>query len=221
MFQTYEKNKFDLDRTQEISKELVQIFKKRRTTRIYEGFTVPDEIIDRALEIAGSAPSGANKQPWLFCKISSGDQKREIRQLSEVREKEFYVDKPNFKWLADLKQFNTDENKGFLENASHLIPVFYKNSEILDCGERSKNYYAKESTGIACGMLISALHLFGLQTLTYTPSKMSFMREYLGIDSSYISFMMIVVGVAPQKYLVPDIKKKTLSEISKNYVLEI
>ncbi len=220
MLETYTKNKFNEDRSLKISHDLVNIAKKRRTTRVFTGEVVSDELIDNAIRIAGLAPSGANKQPWFFCKISDASLKREIRLLSEKREREFYIEKPNKKWIEDLKQFHTSEDKSFLESASHLIPIFYKNTEVDKDGDVSKNYYAKESTGLACGMLINTLHLIGLQTLTYTPTKMTFLRDLLQLHKSYVPFMMIVIGVAPDRYEVPKISKKSLSDISKSYILD-
>lgn len=207
---------FNIENSLEISKGLVSSFKKRRSTRVFTGQKIPEEIIDNAIRVAGLAPSGANKQPWHFAKISDKKTIKKVRVLSEKREREFYIEKPNQKWIDDLKHLNVSEDKSFLDNASHIIPVFYENSNIID-GEISKNYYAKESVGIATGMLLSALHLTGVQTLTYTPTKMSFMRELLGLDKSFKVFMVIIVGISPGEYQVPDITKKSLSEISRTY----
>ncbi|MEE3077790.1 MAG: nitroreductase family protein [Bdellovibrionota bacterium] len=207
---------FNIENSLEISKGLVSSFEKRRSTRVFSGQKIPEEIIDNAIRVAGLAPSGANKQPWHFAKISDKRTIKKVRELSEIREREFYIEKPNQKWIDDLKHLNVDEDKSFLDNASHIIPVFYENTSVID-GELSKNYYAKESVGIATGMLLSALHLTGVQTLTYTPIKMSFMRDFLGLDKSYKIFIVIIVGISPREYEVPDIVKKSINEISSIY----
>lgn len=202
----------------EISSELVNLFEKRRSTRVFSGEKIPEEIINNAIKIAGLSPSGANKQPWHFAKITDSQTIKEIRKLSEQREREFYLEKPNEKWIEDLKHLNVNEDKSFLDKASHIIPVFFKNSQIEN-GEISKNYYAKESVGIATGMLLSALHLMGAQTLTYTPSKMAFIRDFLKLDKDYKAFMIIIVGISPKEYEVPEITKKSIKEISRTYQL--
>ena len=216
MMDEIERKIYDHELSKNISNDLVKIFKKRRTIREYTGEKVNEEVIDNALRIAGSAPSGANKQPWLFCKISNKKIIHHIRLLSEHEEDDFYVKRPNYNWIEDLKHLHTNEDKKFLDNASHLIPIFYRNFDLLD-GHKKKNYYAKESTGVAVGMLISALHLSGLATLTYTPKRMNYLKKLLNLDESYQSFMIVVVGVAPEKTQVPSITKKELSQISKSY----
>lgn len=216
MLKEIKRGSFDHNLAKNISHQLVGLFKKRRTIREYTGEKIDEEIIDNALHIAGSAPSGANKQPWLFCKVSDRELIRQIRILSEKEEEDFYVNKPNKKWINDLKHLHTNEDKKFLDNASHLIPIFYQNTENIN-GDKKKNYYAKESTGLAAGMLISALHLSGLATLTYTPKRMNYIKNILDIDPSYNAFMIVVVGISPEKVSVPVITKKSLEDISRSY----
>ncbi len=215
--QKYTKNTYQEQQAIETSQKLLSLYRKRRSTRFFTDQKIDQKIINNAIATAGSAPSGANRQPWLFCSVSCPQLKKQIRQLSEAEEENFYVKKPNKQWVKDLEFLHPKKEKPYLEYASHLILVFYKNQTITDEQEIQKNYYAKESTGIATGMLISALHLSGVSTLTYTPRRMKFMQELLEIDKSYIPFMLVVAGIAPEEFDVPMIKKKDLEQISKHY----
>lgn len=216
MMEQRERKQFDEKLSLNISQKLVSLFRKRRTTRSFNGDLIPEEIINNAIEIAASAPSGANKQPWLFCKVSDPLLKHKIRLLSEGVEYDFYKKRPNKTWLKDLEHLHTNENKSFIDQASHLVIIFYKNME-KNKDEISKNYYAKESTGIATGMLLSSLHLSGINTLTYTPKNMQYLNELLDIDKDYRSMMIVVCGIAPEKYQVPVINKKGFEEVCKIY----
>lgn len=216
MLEEIERNEFDHNLSLNISQKLVRLFKKRRTTRTYSGEKIPEEIIDNAIQVAASAPSGANKQPWLFCKVSDPILKNYIRVLSEEVELDFYKNKPNQKWLKDLSHLHTNEDKSFINDASHLIIIFYKNIDKSN-GEVSKNYYAKESTGIATGMLLSSLHLSGINSLTYTPKNMHYLNDALEIDKEYRAMMIVVAGIAPKQYQVPLIDKKGFDEVCKSF----
>ena len=206
------KNNYCPKNSFQVSSTLLETYKKRRSTRAYSGEIIPEETIQNAIKIAGSAPSGANKQPWMFYSVSDLKSKNEIKALAEKEEIDFYQLKPNKTWIEDLKHLHTNEDKSFLSDASHLIPVFYKN---INPEDKSKNYYAKESVGIATGFLLSALHLSGISTLTYTPKHMKFLKSYLDVPAEYHAFMVIVAGIPPKEYGVPTIEKKTLDDIYK------
>ena len=200
----------------EISRSLLNQFKKRRTIRDFKTDKFNKEIILNAIQIAGLAPNGANKQPWSFVLIESSEMKSRIRNESEKHEYDFYNIKKPKKWLNDLKHLHTDENKFFLTDAPYLIPVFSKSYEKVN-SEIKGNYYVKESVGIAVGFLISALHQSGISTLTYTPSKMNFLKSMLNRPEEEKLFMLIAVGLPKTGTMVPTITKKPLDQILTEY----
>ena len=200
-----------------ISKELVGIFRKRKTTRMFQKQKVDRDILLNAIAVAGTAPSGANKQPWSFVLIDDDETMNLIREKSEQEERKFYNETGPEKWLNDLKHLHTNEDKSFITDACCLIPVFSKNFSVDEENNKSNNYYVKESVGLATGMLISALHLCGLSVLTYTPSNRNFMVDLLGRPKSEKTFMVLVVGVASDELEVPVISKKSLSDIVSVY----
>ena len=161
------------------SRDFCTNLQRRRSVRDFSDRAVDREIIDNAVKAAASAPSGANKQPWHFVIIEGSETKRLIRKAAEAEEQEFYNGRAPQSWLDDLKVFETDENKPFLETAPYLIAVFLQRNSVDEDGIKHKNYYMPESVGIATGMLISALHFSGLATLTHTPSPMKFLNEIL------------------------------------------
>lgn len=187
---------------------------QRRTVRQFSDRTVPLEIIEECLLTAGSAPNGANLQPWHFVVVSDPQVKREIRIAAEQEEQEFYNRRAPQEWLDALAVIGTDEHKPFLETAPHLIVVFGKNHSHLPDGRRVKNYYVNESVGIATGFLIAAIHNAGLVSLTHTPSPMGFLNEILHIPPSEKPFLILVVGYPAQDAQVPIIEKKSLNEIA-------
>ena len=186
--------------------------RRRRTVREYAPDPVPRELIEAAVRVAGSAPSGANLQPWHFTVVEDPAVKRRIREAAEKEEHESYHGRMSEKWLRRLAVLGTDEHKPFLETAPYLIVVFRINS-IVEDGETEPTYYSQESVGIAVGMLLAALHNMGLATLTHTPSPMKFLQEILGRPKNEIPFVLIPVGYPADGAKVPDIERKSLEEI--------
>src|SRR5688500_9333945 len=191
-----------------------QHMQRRRTIRHFSDGPVSREIIEECLLVAGSAPNGANLQPWHFVVVSDPNVKHEIRIGSEQEEREFYHRRAPEEWLEALSVIGTDEHKPFLEVAPYLIVVFGKNHSELPDGRRVKNYYVSESVGIATGFLIAAIHHAGLVSLTHTPSPLGFLNDILHIPPDEKPFVILVVGYPADDAQVPDIKKKSLDEIA-------
>lgn len=187
----------------------------RRTCRSYSDEPVPRAIIETALEAAGSAPSGANHQPWHFAAVSSPKVKRAIREAAEAEERQFYAGKAGVEWLEALAPLGTDWEKPFLETAPWLIVVFAQRKGGIEEDGSAQNYYVTESVSIACGMLIAALTEAGLATLTHTPSPMGFLREICGRPEWEKPVMIIVTGHPGEDATVPDhaLRKKPLEQI--------
>jgi iodotyrosine deiodinase len=188
--------------------------KRRRTVRDFSDRPVPRDIIESALKAANTAPSGANLQPWHFVAISSADTKQKIRAAAEAEEREFYAHRASPEWLAALEPLGTDSDKPFLETAPWLIAVFLQKFGRLPDGTKVKHYYPAESTGLATGILITALHHAGLATLTHTPSPMKFLNEILGRPASERPFLLLVVGYPAHGARVPAIERKPLELIA-------
>jgi iodotyrosine deiodinase len=186
----------------------------RRSIRDFSPDPIPGGILESCLAAAHSAPSGANLQPWHFTVIQDPAIKRQIRQAAEAEEREFYESRAPDEWLDALKPFETDWHKPFLETAPALIAIFQKNQTTLPNGSASKTYYPKESTGIATGFLIAALHHAGLATLTHTPSPMGFLNEILQRPPTEKPFLLLVVGYPGPNCTVPEIDKIPLAEAS-------
>ena len=187
--------------------------RRRRTVREYSGEPVPEEVIDACIEAAGTAPNGANRQPWHFVVVRDPEVKRRIRVEAEKEERDFYAHRAPAAWLEALAHLGTDEHKPFLERAPVLIAIFAESYEVRD-GEKLKNYYVTESVGIATGILITALHHAGLATLTHTPSPMGFLNKVLDRPGNERPFLLLVVGYPADDALVPDITKKPLDRIA-------
>jgi len=187
---------------------------RRRTVREFSDRPVPIDIIETALKVAGTAPSGANLQPWHFVVVSSANAKRKIREAAEAEEREFYEHRASPEWLAALEPLGTDSDKPFLETAPYLVAVFLQKFGHLEDGRKVKHYYPVESTGLATGMLITALHEAGLATLTHTPSPMKFLNEILERPTSERPFLLLVVGYPAEDARVPDIHRKELTEFT-------
>jgi iodotyrosine deiodinase len=189
---------------------------QRRTVRDYSDRPVPREVIAHAIATAGTAPSGANLQPWHFVAIASDDRdlRRRIREAAEAEEREFYTHRAPKAWLDALAPLGTDWHKPFLEIAPWLIAIFVKPHGVNRDGSVLKHYYAVESVGIATGLLIAALHQTGLATLTHTPSPMAFLNTLLERPTSERPFLLLVVGYPAQGAEVPDITRKPLDEIA-------
>ena len=185
---------------------------RRRTVREFSDRPVPRDIIETALKAAGTAPSGANLQPWHFVVVGDAATRKKIRAAAEAEEREFYEHRASPEWLAALEPLGTDASKPFLETAPYLIAVFLQKFGRLEDGRKVKHYYPTESTGLATGILITALHQAGLATLTHTPSPMKFLNEILGRPTSERPFLLLVVGYPADDARVPDIRRKDLED---------
>jgi len=187
---------------------------RRRTVREYADRPVPAEIIRNAILTAGTAPSGAHKQPWTFAMVGDPAIKAKIREAAEIEERENYQRRMPEAWLQDLAPLGTDENKPFLTTCPWLIIVFAQAWAPGEEGEKLKHYYVNESVGIATGMLLAALHHAGLATLTHTPSPMGFLQKILGRPDHERAYMLIAVGYPKDGCKVPDLDRKSIDEIS-------
>ena len=190
---------------------------RRRTVREFSDRPIPEGVIENCIRAAGTAPSGANQQPWHFAVVSEPGLKSRIREAAECEEKEFYGGRAPDDWLEALSGIGTDWEKPFLEVAPCLIAIFQQNDSAGPDGERVKHYYAKESVGLATGLLIAALHRAGLVTLTHTPSPMGFLNGILGRPTSEKAFLLLVVGFPADGVTVPDLQRKSLEEIASFY----
>ena len=197
------------------SKKFYNLIKKRRSVRDFKKDVIDFEIIQNAILAAGTAPNGANLQPWHFVVIKNKSIKKKIRMAAEIEEKEFYEKKAPKEWLEALKPLGTDKNKSFLEEAPYLIAVFEKKYSIKN-RKKVKNYYVKESVGIATGILISCLHFSGLSMLTHTPSPMNFLNKILKRPVNEKPFVLLVVGKPKDNCMIPVFatKKKSFNKIS-------
>lgn len=189
-----------------------QRMKGRRSVRHFAPDPVPKPVILDALRAAGTAPSGANKQPWHFAVVTDPAVKRQIRLAAEAEEREFYQHRAGDEWLADLAPLGTDAHKPFLETAPCLIGIFLQKFNTDQDGGKHKNYYTSESVGIATGLLISALHLAGLATLTHTPSPMKFLNDILRRPAHERPFLLLVVGYPAAGAQVPHIHRRGLED---------
>ncbi len=194
------------------------MIKKRRSVRDFKIDPVDFEVIKNAILAAGTAPSGANLQPWHFVVVKNKSIKKKIRFAAEIEEKEFYEKKAPKEWLDALKPLGTDKNKSFLEEAPYLIAVFEKKNSIKN-NKKIKNYYVKESVGIATGILISCLHFSGLSMLTHTPSPMNFLNSILKRPLNEKPFVLLVVGKPKNDCKIPVFatKKKSFNKIATEF----
>ena len=188
---------------------------RRRTVRDFCDRPVPRALIEQCLRSAGSAPSGANQQPWHFVAVSDPATKHRIRTAAEAEEREFYEHRAPPEWLEVLQPLGTDASKPFLEIAPWLIAVFIRRFERLPDGSKRKHYYTDESVGLATGLLLAAIHHAGLVSLTHTPSPMKFLNEILNRPKDIERpFLLLVVGYPAAGAMVPDIGRKPLTEIA-------
>lgn len=202
------------------SRHFLETMKKRRTVRYFSREPVPYELIENAIATAGTAPSGANQQPWTFAVVTNPEIKRRIREAAEIEEKESYEHRMPQEWLQALAPLGTDWHKEHLEDAPYLIIVFEQPYGLkIETGEekRVKHYYVLESVGIAVGLLLASLHQAGLATLTHTPSPMGFLSQVLERPKNERPFVVIPVGYPAQNCTVPDITKKALDQILVRY----
>jgi len=196
------------------ARAFLEDLRRRRTVREFSPKPIPADVLADCLLAAGTAPNGANRQPWHFVVISDPEVKSRIRVAAEEEERAFYRERAPSDWLEALAPLGTDENKPFLEEAPVLIAIFGESYQVAADGSKRKNYYVTESVGIATGLLIAALHKAGLATLTHTPSPMGFLNEVLGRPSNERPFLLLVVGYPADGARVPDIGKKSLDEIA-------
>lgn len=205
---------FSPDEMRQRAAEFYAEIKRRRTVRDFSNRPVPREVIEDCLRAAGTAPNGANMQPWHFVVVSDPEIKRQIRVEAEKEEHEFYHGKAPQEWLDALAPFGTNEHKPFLETAPVLIAIFAETYGRLPDGRKVHHYYVQESVGIATGFLIAALHHAGLATLTHTPSPMNFLNPLLHRPTYERPFLLLVVGYPAEEAAVPAITKKPLEEIA-------
>lgn len=208
---------------QESARLFFEEMKARRTVRDFSEEPIPEGVLQNCLMAAGTAPNGANLQPWTFVVVQDPKIKKRIREAAEEEEHEFYSGRANQEWLQDLAPLGTDASKPFLEKAPALIAVFMQSWGIVKEGSakegigneatRKQHYYVKESVGIACGFLIAALHQAGLATLTHTPSPMKFLGDILERPENEKPFLLLVTGFPADGAEVPDITKKKADEI--------
>ena len=205
---------YPIEQMRQRGTEFYEEIRRRRTVRDFSDRPVPRDIIENCLLAAGTAPNGANLQPWHFAVVESAEVKSQIRKEAEIEERDFYQNKAPQEWLDALAPLGTDDNKPFLEIAPYLIVVFSKTHDQLPEGKIVKHYYPLESTGIATGFLINALHHCGLATLTHTPSPMKFLNPILERPKNEKPFLIIVTGYPASDAMVPDITKKPLNAIA-------
>lgn len=206
--------KYTEDEMKQRARNFYELLNKRRTVRNFSDRKVSREIIENCVKAAGTAPSGANLQPWHFVIVNDQKVKQKIRTAAEIEEQEFYNKRAPKEWLNALKALGTSPEKSFLETAPFLIVVFSKSYDINSKGEKTKNYYSVESTGIACGLLITAIHYSGLAALTHTPSPMKFLNKILNRPFNEKPFLILVVGYPADNAEVPDINRKPFNLIS-------
>ena len=198
----------------ERSNNFLETMSSRRTVRDYSSRAIPPSVIKNAIRTAGTAPSGANMQPWHFVVVTNPGVRTRIREAAEAEEIEFYKHRASAEWLEALAPLGTDQNKPFLESASCLIAIFLKKFSGPKNGKRQKNYYTSESVGIASGMLISALHYSGIATLTHTPSPMRFLNDILERPKDERPYLLLVAGFPERGATVPDIKRHELEHVA-------
>ncbi len=202
---------FEQDEMASRSLSFYQWMNERRSCRDFSDRPVAKEVIEKILLTAGTAPSGAHKQPWIFCVVSDAAIKTAIRTAAEQEEKESYDNRMSQEWLNDLAPIGTDWHKPFLETAPYLIIVFSRSYETEADGHKHQNYYVKESVGIACGFLLAAIHHAGLVALTHTPSPMNFLSNILNRPVNEKPFLLIPVGYATTECWVPDLQRKKIN----------
>ena len=187
---------------------------QRRSVRFFSDDPVPRDLVERAIETASTAPSGAHRQPWHFVAISNADLKREIRIAAEREEKESYERRMPDEWLEALRPFGTDWHKPYLETVPWIVVVFAEQFQVKEDGWKRKNYYVQESVGIACGLFVAALHHMGLTTLTHTPNPMHFLSQLLDRPPNEKPYILFPIGFPSDDATVPDIGRKPLDEIA-------
>ena len=198
----------------ENASDFYELMNKRRTTRHFSKKTVPRDLIEMAIKTAGTAPSGAHLQPWTFVAISNEELKLKIRQAAEVEEKKTYSERMPEAWAELLRPLGTDHIKEHITDAPWVVVVFRQSKKLRDNGKSSPTYYSQESCGIAIGLFIAAIQNMGLTTLTHTPSPMKFLREILNRPEHEHAMLLMPVGYPAKNAKIPNLKRKTLDEIS-------
>jgi len=209
--------RYSEDEMRSRARALHQALDTRRTVRDFSDQPVPREVIASCIRTAGTAPSGANQQPWHFAVVTDPAIKRQIREAAEAEERAFYEHRAPDEWLEALSHLGTDADKPFLETAPYLIVVFALVNRTDENGQRTKHYYPYESTGLATGLLISALHNVGLASLTHTPNPMKFLNQVLERPSNERPFLILGTGYPAEGVKVPDIGRRSLEEICTFY----
>lgn len=212
-FKEYRKETFEESEMLERASNFKTWLESRRTVREFSNKPISIKVIEQLILSANTAPSGAHKQPWKFVAVSNFGLKKQIREAAEEEEYKSYNERMPPEWLNDLKPFGTNWEKPFLEIAPWLIIVFKENYRLID-GKKHNNYYVTESVGIACGILLTAIHNAGLVALTHTPSPMNFLSKVLERPENEKPFLLIPVGYPADKVMVPDIERKSLTEIA-------
>jgi nitroreductase len=209
-----EYTEYPVEQMKERARAFYEDLRRRRTVRDFSDKEVPVEVIKDCLKTAGTAPNGANMQPWHFAVVQDPKVKGKIRQGAEQEEEEFYKRRATKEWLEALEPLGTDKDKPFLEEAPCLIAIFAESYGKTEDGKKVRNYYVKESVGIATGMLITAIHNAGLVSLTHTPSPMGFLNDILNRPDNERPFILLVVGYPKKDAKIPDITKKPLADIA-------
>jgi len=195
------------------ARDLRAYMDRRRSVRFFSDKPISQSLVEHLIMTASSAPSGAHKQPWTFCAVSSPEMKARIREAAEKEEYESYNHRMSQEWLDDLKPFKTNWKKEFLTICPWLIIVFKKAYDLNDDGSKSKNYYVNESVGLACGFLLNAIHNAGLVSLTHTPSPMNFLQKVLDRPANERPFLLIPVGYPAEDAKVPDLTRKGVEDV--------
>ena len=212
----YQRDTYELEEAESRAKAYYEWLDTRRTVRDISDKPVSKQLIEDLIMAGSTAPSGAHKQPWTFCAVASPEIKKAIRAAAEKEEYESYHGRMSERWLDDLKPIGTDWDKPFLEEAPWLVIVFKRIYEVID-GEKRNNYYVNESVGIACGMIISAIHRAGLVTLTHTPSPMNFLTKVLGRPENERPYLLLPIGYPKDEVYVPSLRRKPLEEVAVFY----
>lgn len=216
-FIKYSPRLLNTEKAVELSEALKAQMAGRRSVRTFSSAPIPKVLIENLIEIASSAPSGANKQPWTFCVVGNPELKKKIREAAEEEEYHNYHGRMNPEWIKELRPIGTNWQKPFLESAPYLIIVFKKPYDIDERGHKSQNYYVNESVGIACGFLIAAIHQAGLVSLSHTPSPMNFLTELLDRPENERAYLIVPVAWPHSDCWVPDIQRKRLEQVVKFY----
>ena len=214
---SYSKNNYHQSNSAVSSENFYKKMSTRRSIRSFSSEMIEKDILINAIKTAASAPSGANRQPWYFALITSQNIKNKIKNAAEAVEHDFYTNKAPKSWLEDLKQFGTNSSKPYLSEAPALIAIFSRSIYFSENNEPMKTYYPIESTGIATGFLLTALHNAGLATLTHTPKPMLFLNQLLNLDNTYKPFMIVVTGYPKKPISLPVISRKNIDQIMQEF----